>query len=138
MGKKSQFKGKKQYAHYESQGRYAKNKKAKLLRHLKSNPDDKAAKKALENIQAYSRKKPLNRKKTWTPVKQMLAQWRRVAIAETKVALISAGKYKKDMKVMCWADTVDMRIEEAINKKIKKAFAGEGNKKKRGKQKEAA
>jgi len=55
--KKKSYRGKKQYGVYESQGKYAKNKRAKLERHLKKYPNDAQAKRALGSINAYSRKK---------------------------------------------------------------------------------
>ena len=59
--KKRSYKGKKQFGTYESMGRYAKNKRAKIERHLKLHPGDPQAVKALKSIDAYSRKAPVMR-----------------------------------------------------------------------------
>ena len=51
MAKKQQGQSQKeQYAAYKNQGRYAKNKTAKLERHLKAHPEDVQAQKALDNM----------------------------------------------------------------------------------------
>lgn len=55
--KKRSYAGKKQYGMYQVEGRYAKNKKAKLERHLKKFPNDAKALAALKCIKEYSRKK---------------------------------------------------------------------------------
>ncbi len=55
---------KNQYSAYQSQGRYAKNKQRKLERHLKFYPNDSQAREALNNIQSYRRKAPIN--KIWS------------------------------------------------------------------------
>lgn len=49
------------YAKYVATGAYAKNKAAKLQRHLKKHPEDSQAKDAIKNIKSYSRKKPENK-----------------------------------------------------------------------------
>lgn len=60
MAKKQQSASDKaQNAAYSSQGRFAKNKEAKLRRHLKNCPDDAQAQAALDNMKTSpSRKKP--------------------------------------------------------------------------------
>lgn len=47
-----------QYAAYKSNSRYSANKKRKLARHLKDQPNDLCAKKALETVALYRRKAP--------------------------------------------------------------------------------
>lgn len=58
MGKKRT--GKNTQATYKAEGRYTKNKKAKLERHMKKHPNDDQAKKAISGIKPYSRKAPHN------------------------------------------------------------------------------
>ena len=55
--KKTSLKGKGGYKVYESLGKYEKNRKRRLERHLKKYPNDETAKKALGNIK-YRRYKP--------------------------------------------------------------------------------
>ena len=47
-----------QHAAYKTQSRYSTNKRRKLQRHLKENPNDKCAAKAIEHIALYKRKAP--------------------------------------------------------------------------------
>jgi len=60
--KKKSYKGKKQYAHYKTESRYAKNFIKKLRKHIKKSPNDDNAKNALENAlkcdREYKRKTP--------------------------------------------------------------------------------
>lgn len=49
---------KRAYKRYENEGRYAKNKKAKLDRHIKAFPNDDVAKAARKNVRLYVRKAP--------------------------------------------------------------------------------
>lgn len=51
---------KEQYAAYKTQGRYLKNKKEKLERHVKNNPDDAQAQEALKNIKSDTIRKTPN------------------------------------------------------------------------------
>lgn len=43
MGKQKSYKGKKQYAVYKTEDRQAKNKRAKLAKHMKAHPNDAQA-----------------------------------------------------------------------------------------------
>jgi len=65
--------GKKTQKAYEVEGRYAKNKKAKLERHMKNHPNDLQAKGAVNNVKQYSRKAPHNNM-TWTPFTKWYAE----------------------------------------------------------------
>ena len=60
--KKKSYKGKKQYAHYKTESRYAKNFIKKLKKHIKKSPNDVVAINALENAikndREYKRKTP--------------------------------------------------------------------------------
>lgn len=57
--KKGSTEGQKRaYKRYEVEGRYAKNKKAKLDRHLKKFPKDEVAKAARANVRLYARAAP--------------------------------------------------------------------------------
>lgn len=58
--KKTSLKGKGSYKVYESLGKYEKNRKRRLERHLKKYPNDETAKKALGKIE-YRRYKPHTR-----------------------------------------------------------------------------
>lgn len=49
-----------QYSAYKSQGRYAKNKRAKLERHLKKFPNDEQAQEALKNVSSDPKRKTPN------------------------------------------------------------------------------
>lgn len=70
---------KNQHSVYQSQGRYAKNKQRKLERHLKYYPNDSQAKEALNNIQSYRRKAPIN--KIWSKEKKKAAyQYRKAGL----------------------------------------------------------
>lgn len=63
MAKKAKGAGlskKNQYAVYKEQSHYAKNKRAKLERHLKKYPNDEQAKQALENASPNPRRKTPN------------------------------------------------------------------------------
>jgi len=51
---------KEQYAAYKTQGRYLKNKKEKLERHIRKNPEDDQAKAALKNLKGDSIRKTPN------------------------------------------------------------------------------
>lgn len=60
MGKKTSNKGKGSYATYQAEGRRDKNRTARLLKHLKSFPNDKAAESAL--MRAKPAKRAPNKK----------------------------------------------------------------------------
>lgn len=60
------------FKEYKTLGRYAKNKKAKIEKHLRAHPEDEQAQAALKNIKQYSRKKPHSRQ--WSPDRVRLAQ----------------------------------------------------------------
>lgn len=51
---------KNQYSNYKSQGRYLKNKRAKLERHIKNHPEDVNAQEALKNLKETSIRKTPN------------------------------------------------------------------------------
>lgn len=56
---------------YKMNGRFAKNKKTKIERHLAKHPEDQQAKAALDNVPTYSRAKPKQRR--WTASARYLA-----------------------------------------------------------------
>lgn len=59
MGTKSGSAGDKaRYTRYKAEGRYEKNKRAKVARHAKKHPGDEVAKKALKAGFSYSRATP--------------------------------------------------------------------------------
>lgn len=60
------------YKAYQANGTFSTNKKAKLNRHLKNNPNDDTAKEALKNVPSYRRKTP--KQKVWTAETRYLAQ----------------------------------------------------------------
>lgn len=62
--KKLSYKGKKQYPHYKNEGRFAKNKKRKLERHLKKHPNDAVAKKVLEKG-GFEYNRPVPKVRKW-------------------------------------------------------------------------
>lgn len=69
--KKVSRKGKGKYAAYKTENRVAKNRAAKLARHLKRNPNDTVASKAVKAKRAQVRKTPTGlHKPTKTTVKQ--------------------------------------------------------------------
>ena len=49
---------KRNYTTYEAEGRHSKNKKRRLLAHLKRHPNDSQTKAALANCSSYKRRKP--------------------------------------------------------------------------------
>lgn len=104
MAKKKSYKGKKQYGLYQTGSRYSKNKKAKLLRHLKAHPEDAKAKSALESIPAYSRKKPHSRK------------WRSVV----KLITVGEGKGQKQIKLHLGSREAIEHVQ--LKRKIEKAY----------------
>ena len=62
------------YQRYKSEGRQAKNREARLLRHLSKFPDDKQAEKALTGNIEYRRKRPLAWNKVWKSEDRYFAQ----------------------------------------------------------------
>ncbi|PJF39444.1 MAG: hypothetical protein CUN55_14330 [Phototrophicales bacterium] len=61
--KKISYKGKKQYPAYKNEGRFSKNKKRALMRHLKKHPNDEVAKKTMDKgAFEYTRSAPKVRK----------------------------------------------------------------------------
>lgn len=60
------------FERYKMEGRYAKNKKAKLEAHLKLNPEDVTAQKALKSISTYKRAKPES--SVWDSLSKWFAQ----------------------------------------------------------------
>lgn len=69
---KSQSK-KNQHTAYKAEGRWAKNKKRKIERHLKQFPNDEVAQRALGNIGSTPKRKTPNNK-MWLPSQRTLAQ----------------------------------------------------------------
>mgnify|MGYP000973503847 CR=1 FL=1 len=65
--------GKNTQAAYKSEGRYARNKKARIERHLKKHPNDAQSKDSIKSIGKYSRDKPMN-PNTWSPDNIKMAQ----------------------------------------------------------------
>lgn len=59
---------KEQYAAYKANARYAKNKKAKLERHIKRFPNDVAAQEALKQVGGSPTRKP-SKNKVWSAPK---------------------------------------------------------------------
>lgn len=49
------------YTRYKAEGRYEKNKKRKVAKHIKNHPNDEAAKNSLKGGYSYSRKAPKTR-----------------------------------------------------------------------------
>lgn len=70
--KKVSQKKKGSYAVYDSQSKYNKNRKRDLKKHIKVNPNDDCAKKALDNVK-YRRKKP-NKKMGWVDSRSIAFQ----------------------------------------------------------------
>lgn len=64
---------KKQRQAYKLEGRYSKNKKLKLQKHLNKFPKDKQAKEAIEKIKEYRRKRPYNNS-AWSKTDRYHAQ----------------------------------------------------------------
>ena len=62
----------KQYSMYKGEGRYSRNKKRKLERHLKKFPQDEVAMAALKNVASYKRKAP--KSEVWNSFNTYYAQ----------------------------------------------------------------
>lgn len=74
--------GKNTQSAYKTEGRYAKNKRVKLERHLKQHPNNDQAREALKNIKEYSRK--ASRSKSWSSGDKWFAHIKRIARADNQ------------------------------------------------------
>lgn len=78
------------YTEYKARGVYAKNKEAKLKRHLKKYPNDSQAEKALEGPISFKRKKPYNK----VPETQVIAKKNKNGKVSYRVVLTRPQKLK--------------------------------------------
>ncbi|MBG24080.1 MAG: hypothetical protein CMF22_11595 [Idiomarinaceae bacterium] len=85
-----------QYATYKNSGRYAKNRIAKLERHLKKHPEDGAAAKALANAKGSSPRRKTPNNKVWSSTARQKAQLYKMAGLNGNIGL--GGKMEADHK----------------------------------------
>ena len=115
--KKSKSQSRKnQYARYKSDNRYAKNKRAKLERHLKKFPDDEQAKAAIAKIDGPKRK---------TPNSEMWSSQKREVARLFKKAGINGHHALENDKISARIDEEHLRFnaeykEELMKKEMKK------------------
>lgn len=76
MGKKVSWAGKKQFAMYKNENRFAKNKRRKLEKHVKLYPDDLKAKKVLEEgiKEGFSYKRKTPKSSVWSKSDKHIVQ----------------------------------------------------------------
>lgn len=98
MAKKAKGAGiskKNQYTAYKAQSHYAKNKRAKLERHLKKYPDDEQAKQALENVSPNPRRKTPN---TYMWSKQQIERAQLLAKVGLNGNVVLNKKHEENLK----------------------------------------
>lgn len=122
---------KEQYAAYKTQGRYLKNKKAKLERHIKNNPDDVQAQEALKNIKSDTIRKTPNTYK-WRSSQMWYAQKIASLGYNGNVALGGRDEAKLQEEVIGYGATQILDVPPA-----KRDGAPKKNKSNKGKAKKA-
>ena len=141
--KKVSHKGKGSFATYKSLGKYEKNRKRRLERHLKAYPDDACAQAALKNI-TYRRYTPkvvggwINRK---DPAFHGVAANTAQGLAQVKSIVRKVGNelvYNRQYQELLKAIAVETRNKELkaaekTEKRSGKPFKGNQNGKKSGK-----
>jgi hypothetical protein len=85
-----------QYTAYKNLGRFAKNRKAKLERHLKKHPDDAAAKAALAKAEGSSPRRKTPNQSVWSSTARQKAQLYKMAGLNGNIGL--GGKFELDHK----------------------------------------
>ena len=107
-----------QHSAYKTSSRYAANKRRKLARHIKDQPNDECAKKALNNIALYRRKAP----KT--------SAWSKSEIAIT--SLFRAAGDKKDYRELRLSQIEEVnKHKNELSDKARQALEAQANKPKR-------
>jgi len=119
MGKKASFKGKGSYVTYKAQANYAKNKKRTLTQHLKQQPNDEQATKALGKISITPPRKTPKASKRLNAMQKMFAKIDRQSVARTRATLYKEKKYQEGMAIQFWWEGVNRRVLEAEAKKGK-------------------
>jgi hypothetical protein len=86
---------------YQIEGRYSKNKIRKIERHLKNHPVDGQAKKALDKVGVYSRKRPHTKVPKWHVVTKKTAKGKTYSLKElTRPAKVRASAYVNGIAVI--------------------------------------
>jgi len=96
---------------YQSENRYTKNKEKKLMRHLKEFPADAQAKKALNNIAVYSRKKANSKVPKYHFVTKKTNAGKSFTIKElARPVRVKASAYIDGIPVMASVDKTAMQL----------------------------
>lgn len=119
MGKKASLKGKGSYVTYKAEARFAKNKKRTLTQHLKHQPNDEQASKALGKISLTPPRKTPKASKRLNASQKLFAKIDRQSVARTRDALYKAKRYQDGMSIPFWWEGVNRRAAEAEAKKGK-------------------